>query len=155
ISELPPLGSLLDPDDDYDDNNAILSRSTREEGVDYKMVRGRKRSEVLELEEIQKHFNMPITKAAREMKIGLTLLKKRCRELNIMRWPHRKIKSLNSLINSFKEQGLLEEMRRLEEQQRFLHNFPDADLTESINRLRQACAKDNYKRRRTLAALSN
>ncbi|KAJ4835759.1 hypothetical protein Tsubulata_015934, partial [Turnera subulata] len=151
ISELPPLGSLLDPDDD---NNAILS-STREEGVDYKMVRGRKRSEVLELEEIQKHFNMPITKAAREMKIGLTLLKKRCRELNIMRWPHRKIKSLNSLINSFKEQGLLEEMRRLEEQQRFLHNFPDADLTESINRLRQACAKDNYKRRRTLAALSN
>lgn len=62
----------------------------------------RKKSAGLELDEIQKHFDVPITKAAKELKVGLTVLKKRCRELNIMRWPHRKIKSLKSLINNVK-----------------------------------------------------
>lgn len=74
-----------------------LSKS--EEG---KRTSGRKKSAALELDEIQKHFNVPITKAAKEMEVGLTVLKKRCRELNIMRWPHRKIKSLKSLINNAK-----------------------------------------------------
>lgn len=56
----------------------------------------------LGMEEIQKYFHVPITKAAKELKVGLTVLKKRCRELNIMRWPHRKIKSLKSLIHNVK-----------------------------------------------------
>lgn len=62
----------------------------------------RKRSAPLELEEIRKHFDVPITKEAKEMKVGLTILKKRSRELKIMRWPHRKIRSLKSLINNIK-----------------------------------------------------
>jgi hypothetical protein len=49
-------------------------------------------------EELRKFFYMPITKAAREMNVGLTVLKKRCRELGVARWPHRKMKSLRSLI---------------------------------------------------------
>ncbi|KAB2596794.1 hypothetical protein D8674_032244 [Pyrus ussuriensis x Pyrus communis] len=56
----------------------------------------------LELDEIQKYFDVPITQAAKELKVGLTVLKRRCRELNIMRWPHRKIKSLNALIENVK-----------------------------------------------------
>lgn len=67
-----------------------------------RITSGRKKSAALELDEIQKYFNVPITKAAKEMNVGLTVLKKRCRELNIMRWPHRKIKSLKSLINNVK-----------------------------------------------------
>lgn len=63
---------------------------------------GRSKSVNLELDEIKKHFDVPITKAAKEMNVGLTVLKKRCRELNIMRWPHRKIKSLKSLIDNVK-----------------------------------------------------
>lgn len=43
---------------------------------------------------------MPITQAARELDVGLTFLKKRCRELGIPRWPHRKMKSLQSLIDN-------------------------------------------------------
>lgn len=62
----------------------------------------RKKSAGLELNDIQKHFGVPITKAAKELNVGLTVLKKRCRELNIMRWPHRKIKSLKSLIDTVK-----------------------------------------------------
>lgn len=61
-----------------------------------------KKSDTLELEEIQRYFHVPITKAAKELRVGLTVLKKRCRELNIMRWPHRKLKSLQTLIHSVK-----------------------------------------------------
>jgi hypothetical protein len=76
--------------------------SSSSKSEEEKRTSGRKKSVALELDEIQKHFNVPITKAAKEMKVGLTVLKKRCRELNIMRWPHRKIKSLKSLINNVK-----------------------------------------------------
>jgi hypothetical protein len=81
-------------------SDCASSSSMKEEEV--RKMSGRKRSVGLELEEIQRHFNMPITQAAREMRVGLTVLKKRCRELRIMRWPHRKIKSLTSLINNVK-----------------------------------------------------
>ncbi|KAI7993143.1 Protein RKD4, partial [Camellia lanceoleosa] len=52
---------------------------------------GRSKCAALELDEIHKYFDVLITKAAKE-----------CRELNIMRWPHRKIKSLRSLIDNVK-----------------------------------------------------
>nr|DAD17937.1 TPA_asm: hypothetical protein HUJ06_019400 [Nelumbo nucifera] len=54
----------------------------------------------IDLEEIKRHFDVPITKAAKEMNVGLTVLKKRCREPQIKRWPHRKIKSISSLIQN-------------------------------------------------------
>ncbi|CAL1366385.1 unnamed protein product [Linum trigynum] len=102
----------------------------------------------LELEEIQKYFDVPITRAAKEMKVGLTVLKRRCRELNIMRWPHRKIKSLNSLIDNVKEMGMGEETAMLEEHRRMIERAPDMELTDKTKRLRQACFKANYKKRR-------
>ncbi|KAM7499784.1 hypothetical protein LguiA_024198 [Lonicera macranthoides] len=106
----------------------------------------------LGMEEIQKYFHVPITKAAKELKVGLTVLKKRCRELNIMRWPHRKIKSLKSLIHNVKELGLTREVEMLEEHQRMLEQIPELELTERTKRLRQACFKANYKKRRFLSA---
>ncbi|XP_016740477.1 protein RKD4 [Gossypium hirsutum] len=107
----------------------------------------RKRTASLELDEIQKYFDFPISKAAKEMNVGLTLLKKRCRELNIMRWPHRKIKSLKSLIHNVKELGLTNEIVMLEEHQRMLEKVPDPELTDRTKKLRQACFKANYKKR--------
>lgn len=65
------------------------------------------KSSTLEFEEIKKHFGVPITEAAKEMNVGLTLLKRRCRELNIMRWPHRKLKSLKLLIDNVKVVSML------------------------------------------------
>uniref|UniRef100_A0A6N2LPG1 RWP-RK domain-containing protein n=1 Tax=Salix viminalis TaxID=40686 RepID=A0A6N2LPG1_SALVM len=128
------------------------SMKEEEEEESRKMSGRRKRSVPLELEEIQKHFSMPITQAAREMKVGLTVLKKRCRELKIMRWPHRKIKSLNSLINNVKEMGLGEyETIMLEEHKKLIEKLPDVELTERTKRLRQACFKANYKKRRLAA----
>uniref|UniRef100_A0A2N9IVW1 RWP-RK domain-containing protein n=1 Tax=Fagus sylvatica TaxID=28930 RepID=A0A2N9IVW1_FAGSY len=116
-----------------------------------KRTSGRKKTALLELDEIQKHFDVPITKAAKEMNVGLTVLKKRCRELKIMRWPHRKIKSLKSLIKNVKDLGLTDEVKMLEEHKRLLERLPDMELTERTKRLRQACFKANYMKRRSLA----
>lgn len=76
-----------------------------------KVVRAdqRVRSEdpVLTFELVSQYFYMPIMQAARELNVGLTLLKKRCRELGIPRWPHRKMKSLQSLIDNVQVPCLL------------------------------------------------
>ncbi|XP_011084743.1 protein RKD4 [Sesamum indicum] len=111
---------------------------------------GRHKSSGLKLEEIQKYFDVPITVAARELNVGLTVLKKRCRELNITRWPHRKIKSLKSLIHNVKELGLTNEIEMLEEHKRMVEKIPEMELTERTKKLRQACFKANYKKRRSL-----
>lgn len=57
-------------------------------------------TKTLSREVISRYFYMPITKAARELNVGLTQLKKRCRQLGIRRWPHRKLMSLQTLINN-------------------------------------------------------
>lgn len=57
-------------------------------------------SKALSRKTISEYFYMPITQAAKELNVGLTLLKKRCRELGIRRWPHRKLMSLQTLINN-------------------------------------------------------
>lgn len=49
---------------------------------------------------ISQYFYMPISQAATELNVGLTHLKKRCRELGIQRWPHRKLMSLQTLIKN-------------------------------------------------------
>nr|GMC66930.1 protein RKD4 [Ipomoea batatas] len=108
-----------------------------------------KKPAALEFDEIQKYFGLPITKAAKELKVGLTALKKRCRELNISRWPHRKIKSLTSLIHNIKELGMGNEIEMLEEHKRMVECIPEMELTERTKKLRQACFKANYKRRKS------
>lgn len=57
-------------------------------------------SKALSRQIISQYFYMPITQAAKELNVGLTLLKKRCRELGIRRWPHRKLMSLQTLIKN-------------------------------------------------------
>ncbi|GJW56293.1 RKD1-like protein [Tanacetum coccineum] len=52
---------------------------------------------MLSRETISKYFYMPITQAAKELNIGLTMLKKRCRDLGIRRWSRRKQMSLQTL----------------------------------------------------------
>lgn len=59
-------------------------------------------SKALSMETISRYFYMPITQAAMELNVGLTLLKRRCRELGIRRWPHRKLMSLLTLISNVK-----------------------------------------------------
>ncbi|KQK08285.1 hypothetical protein BRADI_2g40920v3 [Brachypodium distachyon] len=111
-------------------------------------------------EELRKYFYMPITKAARELNVGLTVLKKRCRELGVARWPHRKMKSLRSLILNIQEMGrgggvlppaVQRELEALERACTLMEKNPAIELTEQTKKLRQAYFKENYKKRRAAA----
>ncbi|OAY75406.1 protein RKD3-like [Ananas comosus] len=135
------------------------SISMREERVVRRRATGRSRLSNIGFEELRNYFYMPITKAAKEMNVGLTVLKKRCRELGIPRWPHRKMKSLSSLIHNVQELGkgspdseesIQKELEMLELHRQLMEENPDVQLTERTKKLRQACFKANYKKRRAL-----
>ncbi|KAI3990750.1 hypothetical protein MKX01_023050 [Papaver californicum] len=100
----------------YNPSASYRQRSTKSVSIDF--------------DEISKHFDVPITKAGQRMNVGLTALKKRCRELNINRWPHRKIQSLKSLIDNLKEMGYCDprDIEMLEEDIRRMEKFPDIEL---------------------------
>ncbi|XP_006855335.2 protein RKD1 [Amborella trichopoda] len=117
--------------------------------------------------ELSRYFYMPITQAAKVLKVGLTVLKKKCREFGIPRWPHRKMKSLQSLVQNVQELGkedgemgeekIRNAIKILEEQRNLMEKMPGMQLAEKTKKLRQACFKANYKRRRHLnsSALSS
>ncbi|VYS70179.1 unnamed protein product [Arabidopsis thaliana] len=132
-------------------NDGLIS-NVKVEKVTVKKKRNlkKKRQDKLEMSEIKQFFDRPIMKAAKELNVGLTVLKKRCRELGIYRWPHRKLKSLNSLIKNLKNVGMEEEVKNLEEHRFLIEQEPDAELSDGTKKLRQACFKANYKRRKSL-----
>ncbi|XP_010462778.1 PREDICTED: protein RKD1-like [Camelina sativa] len=115
-------------------------------------------SKTLSKEIISLYFYMPITQAAKELNIGLTLLKKRCRELGIQRWPHRKLMSLLKLISNVKELQKMEgeenedklrnALEKLEKEKETIEKLPDLKFEDKTKRLRQACFKANHKRKR-------
>ncbi|KAJ6774765.1 PROTEIN RKD5 [Salix purpurea] len=116
------------------------------------------------LEDVVKHFGQPIVEASRNLKVGLTVLKRKCRELGIPRWPHRKIKSLDSLIRSLQEEAERHEQdkedttmavakrrRMLESEKETIEKKPFMEIQSETKRFRQ----DVFKRRHRARALGN
>ncbi|CAH0517524.1 unnamed protein product [Peronospora belbahrii] len=54
----------------------------------------------LTLNELRPHFNKPMTVVAKELGVCITLMKKICRRNGLVRWPHRRIRSLVNRITS-------------------------------------------------------
>ena len=52
------------------------------------------------LEKLQSVFHKPINDAAAALGMGVTVLKKLCRDRGILRWPYRKLSSVDKLIES-------------------------------------------------------
>ncbi|MED6155778.1 hypothetical protein PIB30_008362 [Stylosanthes scabra] len=162
FDDLPPLDELNQLDEHFkreiqeeEEDNQEKKRFLLSELVPSSSIIGtKKKKNELEFDEIKKHFDLPITEAANKMNIGVTLLKRRCRELSINRWPHRKIKSLHLLIQNLKEMGLDNEVEMLEQETKMMEKIPGMELTKETKRLRQACFKANYKKRRFLASKS-
>lgn len=48
----------------------------------------------LSLEQIKENFSVPLHQAALKLQVSVKDLKRRCRELNIARWPYKKRKTL-------------------------------------------------------------
>ncbi|XP_077214076.1 protein RKD3-like [Tasmannia lanceolata] len=115
--------------------------------------------------ELSRYFYMPITQAAKELNVGLTLLKKRCRELGIPRWPHRKMKSLQTLIKNVQQLGKEDEevdetqlrtaVEMLEQQRKLMEKVPAIEMGEKTKKLRQACFKANYKKKRLMGVVES
>lgn len=99
---LSGYGSVSWTEEDSDFVKKAKSTTTKKKRCRAYCVSSRSVSKTLSEETISFYFYMPITQAAKELNIGLTLLKKRCRELGIQRWPHRKLMSLQKLISSVK-----------------------------------------------------
>ena len=81
----------------HDGNN-----TTKETTMQKRRYRGDRLIQKFSREDMKPYFKMPITKAAKELGVGLTLLKRRCRELGFSRWPHRKLTSIDGLMNNLK-----------------------------------------------------
>ncbi|KAJ4909323.1 Protein RKD2 [Raphanus sativus] len=119
----------------------------------------------LSMETISRYFYMPITQAATELDVGLTLLKRRCRELGFARWPHRKLMSLLALISKAKLQkmeggekaGKLKNalLEMLENRKRMIEENPDLEFDDKTKRLRQACFKATHKMKKKASLKSD
>ncbi|XP_059439373.1 protein RKD5-like isoform X1 [Corylus avellana] len=116
------------------------------------------------LPDLAKYFDLPIVEASRNLKVGLTVLKKKCREFGIARWPHRKIKSLGSLIQDLQEEAkrqqqeneaaamaVAKRQRMLEREKETIERKPFIELRSETKRFRQ----DVFKRRHRARALRN
>jgi len=57
-------------------------------------------SKNISFDELSKYFHLPINQVAKELGVCATILKKICRRNGIPRWPHRKIKSIDKMINN-------------------------------------------------------
>ncbi|CAI8596322.1 unnamed protein product [Vicia faba] len=137
-------------------NNVVENNAT--ENVKGKRCReeNNNSARMLTRKNISEYFYMPISQAARELNVGLTHLKKRCRDLGIQRWPHRKLMSLQTLIKNVQEQGnesdekIMNAVEILKKEMKMVEEKPDLQLEENTKRLRQACFKANYKKRRLM-----
>ena len=116
---------------------------------------GRPASEIT-LEELAACFHMPSEMACRKLGIGLTVLKRQCRKFGIMRWPFRKIKSLDRLIHNVKmgivpgdpEKAPVKSVEELEAQKKAMESCQMLDLDESTKKLQQAFSKAHHKAKR-------
>ena len=51
--------------------------------------------------ELEKYYGLSLEHTASELKLGTTALKKICRDNGISRWPHRKLRSIDKLIDQY------------------------------------------------------
>ncbi|KAF4373790.1 hypothetical protein CsatB_004920 [Cannabis sativa] len=117
----------------------------------------------LALSDLAKYFDLPIVEASRNLKVGLTVLKKKCREFGIPRWPHRKIKSLDSLIRDLQEENRWQQANKdaaeavakrkemLKNEKESIEKTPFLDMKTETKRFRQ----DVFKRRHKDRVLKN
>ncbi|XP_022132648.1 protein RKD5 [Momordica charantia] len=115
------------------------------------------------LSDLAKYFDLPITEASRNLNVGLTVLKRKCREFGIHRWPHRKIKSIDGLIRDLQEEAkhreedhkalmaVTKRQRMLQSERESIEMTPFRELETETRRFRQ----DVFRRRHKARALES
>ncbi|KAI3723781.1 hypothetical protein L2E82_35540 [Cichorium intybus] len=137
------------------DNNTIGFEPSSSENIAGGSGRGFRH--LLSREIIAEHFNEPIEKAAKELNIGSTQLKKCCRDLGINRWPQRQLKSLQTLIDRAEEFGNdfcdASELSRdlipnLKKEKEAIIEGSQSGLTDGTKKLIQAAHKVVFRKRK-------
>ncbi|KAJ4733599.1 Plant regulator RWP-RK family protein [Rhynchospora pubera] len=111
----------------------------------------------LKLEHVAQKFSLPIKEAARDLKVSVSTLKFRCRELGIPKWPYRKIQSLETLIETMLEIepfGFHHMIGKVREEIEAIKLNPALEIKYETERLRQEIYDSKYKRRRTFELTS-
>lgn len=85
-------------------------------------------------------FHLPINDVARRLGICVTVLKSRCREFGIQRWPYRKVKKLDNLIGALAKDGgagaeLLVELKDCRE---YLLANPNSNAHNTLGKIKAA-----------------
>ncbi|OVA19575.1 RWP-RK domain [Macleaya cordata] len=135
------------------------------EGAPETAVKKKKRAATEDIAKISmgdlvKYFDVPITEASRSLNVGLTALKRKCRELGIPRWPHRKIKSLDTLIHNLQEEAeqqeqvnkaaaiaVVKRQKMLESEKECIERKPFMQIQTETKRFRQDVFKKRHKAR--------
>uniref|UniRef100_A0A0E0MKV9 RWP-RK domain-containing protein n=1 Tax=Oryza punctata TaxID=4537 RepID=A0A0E0MKV9_ORYPU len=65
----------------------------------------RERTKQLQLGDIAPYFELPIAKAARKLDVCATALKGICRKHGVLRWPYRKVRSIDRQIATLRRTG--------------------------------------------------
>eukprot|EP01096_Ripella_sp_DP13-Kostka_P001023 TRINITY_DN11224_c0_g1_i1.p1 TRINITY_DN11224_c0_g1~~TRINITY_DN11224_c0_g1_i1.p1 ORF type:complete len:362 (+),score=175.34 TRINITY_DN11224_c0_g1_i1:132-1088(+) len=89
----------------------------------------------LTLDDLAPYFHLPINEASKKLGICATVLKKICRKIGISRWPHRKFKSVDMLIEKVKEEGgddMAAKLEYLEETREMLIRQPNLDFKSVV-----------------------
>ncbi|XP_031120951.1 protein RKD1-like [Ipomoea triloba] len=94
------------------------------------------------------YFHMPIYKAAKELRVEYRILKRRCEELGIFRWPHRQLISLQKLSENVKELGSIEDdpelrevLKEIKDRREMMLTNPHLKLHPAEIKLRDACTR--------------
>uniref|UniRef100_A0AAV1TP14 RWP-RK domain-containing protein n=1 Tax=Peronospora matthiolae TaxID=2874970 RepID=A0AAV1TP14_9STRA len=96
----------------------------------------------LTLNELRPHFNKPMAVVAKELGVCITLMKKICRRNGLVRWPHRRIRSLVNRISSLQ---ILSSTAATIERKRFLAQI--AGLREELSTVIQNPNEKSHKAR--------
>uniref|UniRef100_A0A494G8A9 RWP-RK domain-containing protein n=1 Tax=Solanum lycopersicum TaxID=4081 RepID=A0A494G8A9_SOLLC len=146
-----------------DHQEIILMEKEKDKCLEIREEINNNSSSMLSRDAISKYFYIPIIQASKELHIGLTHLKKRCRNLGIRRWPCRKLMSLQTIINNVKEleNGVGNEMKEklkdminvLEKEKKKIEEIPDMEIEEKTKQLRQICNMKNHKKRRLMSSM--
>ncbi|KAF5191713.1 Rkd5 [Thalictrum thalictroides] len=129
---------------------AGIQSTTKEEAEKKYIKRPKDYAKNLSFDDICKYFDRPSAEASACLNIGETLLKKKCREFGILKWPYRKIKSLDNLIHNIKEEverlepldktsrdEALKRQQILESEREFLMKRPVFEIKRDTKKLRQ------------------
>ncbi|KAJ4753566.1 hypothetical protein LUZ62_064552 [Rhynchospora pubera] len=118
---------------------------------DVQLISPRPNRNELKFDHVAKKFSLPIKDAARDLKVSMSTLKFRCRELGIPKWPYRKIQSLETLIETMLELapfGFQHMIGKVREEIEAIKLNPTLEIKYETERLRQEIYDSKYKRRR-------